>query len=182
MRENNVRMFVEIGMAVALAAVLNFITLFRMPQGGSVNLEMLPILIIAFRWGGFPGMLTGLVYGLIQLILNPYIVHPVQLIMDYPLAYSLVGLTGFMYIRSLNKKSNKSSYINVFFAVTAGGLGRLLSHILSGVIFFSQYVPEGQNPWLYSTIYNASYMIPSLIISFIIIIPLMKAVILRDNN
>jgi thiamine transporter len=55
MKKNQIRIMTEIGMAVALAAIFNFITLWRMPQGGSVNLEMLPILIIAFRWGAGPG-------------------------------------------------------------------------------------------------------------------------------
>ena len=71
----------EISMAVALAAILNFLPLWRMPQGGSLSLEMLPILIIALRWGAVPGMMAGAVYGLVQLALGPFIVHPAQLIL-----------------------------------------------------------------------------------------------------
>ena len=63
MRKNKIRIMTEIGMAVALSAILNFLPLWRMPQGGSLSLEMLPILIIALRWGAGPGMMAGAVYG-----------------------------------------------------------------------------------------------------------------------
>ncbi len=55
--QKNVKLMAEIAVAVALSTVLSYLTLFRMPQGGSINLEMLPILFIAFRWGGVPGLL-----------------------------------------------------------------------------------------------------------------------------
>lgn len=179
MREKKVRILAEIGMAVALAVVFNFLPLWKMPQGGSVSLEMLPILIIAFRWGGVPGMAAGLVYGLVQLAINPYIVHPVQLILDYPLPYMLVGIAGFI---PLKAQVDSARYAILLFAVLLGGAARFVSHLLSGVIFFSQYAPEGQSPWLYSAIYNGSYMIPSLIISFLIILPLLKKLILNNKK
>jgi thiamine transporter len=75
--EFSTRMLAEIGVAVALAVVLNFLKLWRMPQGGSVSLEMLPILVIAFRWGLGAGIFSGLIYGLLQLMFGAYIIHPV---------------------------------------------------------------------------------------------------------
>lgn len=179
MKANRVRIMTETGMAVALATVLNFLPLWKMPQGGSVSLEMLPIFIIAFRWGGVPGIISGLVYGLVQLAVNPYIVHPVQLILDYPLPYMLVGLAGFI---PLVKHQDSGKYSYLFLAVLLGGLARLLSHVVSGAVFFGQYAPEGQNPWVYSIIYNSSYMIPSLLVAFIIILPLYKTLILKKRD
>ncbi len=179
MRDKKVRLMTEIGVAVALAALLNFITLFRMPQGGKISLEMLPILIVAIRWGGIPGLITGFVYGLLQLILDPYIVHPAQVFLDYPFAYMLVGLAGFIPVK-LEKNNMMKAYRNILLAVLLGGFGRFISHLLSGVIFFGQYAPEGQSPWLYSSIYNASYIIPSILVSYLIIIPILKS--LLDNN
>lgn len=179
MRDKKLRLMTEMGVAVALAVVLNFVTLFRMPQGGKVNLEMLPILIVAFRWGGIPGIITGFVYGLLQLVLDPYIVHPAQAFLDYPLAYMLVGLAGLVPLK-LKENSKLKVYSSIFLAVLLGGLGRFISHLLSGVIFFGQYAPEGQNPWIYSTIYNASYIIPSILISYIIIIPILKTLLNKD--
>lgn len=172
MENKRIMLLAETGVAVALSAVLGMVNLYRMPQGGSISLEMLPILILAVRWGGVPGMITGLVYGFVQLIIDAYVVHPVQFLLDYPAAYMLVGLAGFIRIKDIEDK--KSSYVRIAGAVLLGGCGRFLAHLITGVIFFGSYAPEGQNPWIYSFIYNISYIIPSIIISYIIIIPLLK--------
>ncbi len=175
MSSKRVRLLAEIAVAAALSTVLSFITIWRMPQGGSVNLEMLPILFIAFRWGGVPGLLTGLVHGLLQLITGPYIVHPAQLILDYPLAYTLLGLAGFIPVFTAAGKIKSFSMI---LALILGGGARLFSHILSGVIFFAHLAPEGQNPWVYSFIYNISHLLPALVISAVVIAVLFKQ---REN-
>lgn len=104
-----------------------------MPQGGSVNLEMLPILIVALRWGGLAGMATGLVYGLLQLALNPYVVHPLQILLDYPLAYMLVGIAGFFSVRASDEVDRL--YLRILPGVLLAGFGRFLAHLLTGVIF-----------------------------------------------
>ncbi len=181
MERNRIRIMTEISMAVALAVIFNFIPLWRMPQGGSVSLEMLPILIIALRWGVAPGMMTGIVYGLVQLALGPFIVHPVQLVLDYPLPYMLVGLAG-IFTGKIDLKAKGSTYSWLLWAVLTGGLGRFVSHFFSGVIFFAQYAPEGQNPWVYSAIYNVSYLLPALLLSYIIIIPLIKNLVINENK
>lgn len=175
MTSKRVRLLTEIAVAAALSTVLSFITLWRMPQGGSVNLEMLPILFIAFRWGGIPGLVTGLVHGLLQLITGPYIVHPAQLILDYPLAYTLVGLAGFIPVFTA---AGKIKTFSLVVALILGGGARLFSHILAGVIFFAHLAPEGQSPWLYSLIYNISHLLPALVISSVVIVVLFKQ---REN-
>lgn len=181
MRDKKIRMMTEIGLAVALSAVFQLITFFRMPQGGSVNLEMLPILIIAFRWGGVPGMITGLIYGFLQLVINPYVIHPVQLIMDYPLPYALLGTAGFLPVNKF-KNNNFKLYSSIFAGTLVAVLGRFIIHVLSGVIFFSSYaLDKGQNPWIYSLIYNGSYIVPAMLLSLVIIIPLTKVLIKEDN-
>ena len=181
MKRNQIRMMTEISMAVALAAILNFLLLWRMPQGGSLSLEMLPILIIALRWGTGPGMMAGAVYGLVQLALGPFIIHPAQLVLDYPLAYMLVGLAG-IFSNKIDLKTKGSTYGWLLVAVLTGGLGRFICHFLSGIIFFAQYVPEGQNLWVYSAIYNVSYLLPALLLSYIIIIPLIKILVISESE
>ncbi|NLJ83592.1 MAG: energy-coupled thiamine transporter ThiT [Halanaerobiaceae bacterium] len=173
MEKRRIRLLAEMGVAVALAAVFNFITLFRMPQGGSVNLEMLPILVVALRWGGIPGIITGLVYGLVQLALDPYVVHPFQFLLDYPLAYMMVGIAGFFRLRNMREGGIKL-YLHVLPGILLAGFGRFLAHFLTGVIFFSEFAPEGQKVWLYSAIYNGTYILPSILIAYIIIIPILR--------
>ncbi|MFW5998913.1 MAG: energy-coupled thiamine transporter ThiT [Halanaerobiaceae bacterium] len=175
--ENYTRIIAEIGIAVAIAAVLNFFPLWRMPQGGSISLEMLPILFVALRWGGKPGLMAGLVYGLIQLVVNPYIIHPVQLIMDYPLPFMMLGTAGFFVIRK--NRGRDISYYKVFLAVLTASFLRFVVHVLSGVVFFSSYAPEGQNVWIYSIIYNGSYLVPSLIISYVVLILILKRLLIN---
>lgn len=174
--DNKTKLLVHMAIAISLSTVLNLIPLWQMPQGGTVSLEMLPILFIALRWGMAPGILTGLTYGLLQLLFGPHIVHPAQLILDYPGAYLFLGLTGLFKNKIRNCKKTKI-YAWVLVAVFIGVLGRFFSHLLSGVIFFGHYTPEGQNVWLYSIIYNASYLVPSMILSYIILLPLANKLI-----
>lgn len=158
----------EIGVALALAVVLGMIRIYRMPQGGSVSLEMVPIFYIALKQGVLPGILTGLLYGVLQLFLGAYIVHPFQLILDYPLAYGLIGFSGLL--QETVRRRPVPSMIAVF--VLLGSILRLFSHLFSGVIFFSQYAPEsfwglsiGGNPYLYSFLYNISFLLPEALIT-----------------
>lgn len=106
--DNKTKLLVHMAIAISLSTVLNLIPLWQMPQGGTVSLEMLPILFIALRWGMAPGILTGLTYGLLQLLFGPHIVHPAQLILDYPGAYLFLGLTGLFKNKIRNCKKNEN--------------------------------------------------------------------------
>ena len=149
------RMLVEGGLAAALAIALSYLKLWRMPQGGSVTLENIPLLIFSLRWGIKAGMGAGVVAGIVQLMLGGYVVHPLQALLDYPLAFGALGLAG-----SVRRP--------IWVGLSLGSFLRFACHVLSGVVFFGSYAPEGTNVWLYSTIYNGSYMLPNLIIAFIL--------------
>ena len=95
-----VQALAEIGVAVALAAVLGQLRLFMMPQGGSVSLEALPIIFVAVRRGVVPGATAGLLYGLLQLVLpGAFVFQPLQAALDYPLAFMALGAAGFVDVR-----------------------------------------------------------------------------------
>lgn len=147
-----VSVLVEGALCVALSVVLSYFKLFSMPQGGSITLEMAPLLFVAYKHGGKWGIMAGSISGLLQMLFGGYIVHPVQAILDYPLAFACMGMAG-MFGR------------HIVAGTIAAGLGRLFCHILSGVIFFSSYAPAGQSPWVYATVYNASFMTPTLILA-----------------
>ncbi|MFW5996166.1 MAG: energy-coupled thiamine transporter ThiT [Halanaerobiaceae bacterium] len=174
--KNNTNLLVHIALAIALSAVLNFLPLWQMPQGGKVSLEMLPVLFIALKWGTVPGIITGLAYGFFQLMFDPHIIHPAQLILDYPAAYLFLGLSG-LFSKKIRSCRKKRLFYWMASAVLLGVLGRFFSHLFSGVIFFSHYAPEGQNVWIYSIIYNASYLLPSMILCYIVLIPLTNKLI-----
>jgi thiamine transporter len=179
------RTLVEAGLTIALAYVLGRFILFKLPFGGSVSLDMLPILIFALRRGLVPGVLTGAVYGLLNYTLDPVqIVHPIQFLLDYGVAYGLVGLAG---IGAASWKrlfaSGRPWFAGIAIALPAcllGVVARFAAHFVSGIVYFGQYAPAGQPVWLYSLIYNASYMVPSglacLLLVLLILPTLQKAV------
>src|SRR5918997_1530683 len=159
------RVLTEAALAVALAFVLGFVVLFRMPYGGSVSLEMIPLILLALRQGWKVGVVAGAAYGLLYLAIDFFVVHPVQLILDYPLAYGALGLAG------LFKPTVRGAVLGTTVAV----LARFACHFLSGVVFFASVAPQGWNPYLYSAAYNAAYLAPSLGIAIMVTVVLLKA-------
>ena len=160
----------EVAILGAISFVLDQIG-FKMPQGGSVTLSMLPIIVMAFRWGILGGMLTGFVTGILQLIMGAYVLNPIQAALDYFVAYALVGAAAVTlgWLLSSKAKNNKGSMVKAIVVGTViGGLLRYLIHFIGGIVFFGSFAPEGQPVWLYSLVYNASYMIPSIILSAIV--------------
>jgi thiamine transporter len=149
------RVLVEGALAVAMTVAFSHLKLWRMPQGGSVTLENIPLLLFALRHGVKWGVGAGLVAGLVQLLLGGYVVHPIQALLDYPLAFGVLG------IAALIRKP-------LWAGLTLGSCGRLICHVLSGVVFFGSYAPEGTNVWLYSIVYNSSYMVPNLALSILV--------------
>lgn len=147
-------MMTETAVMIALALALSQLRLFRMPQGGSVTLAMVPILVLAFRWGGRAGVMAGAGLGLLRLVLDAFVVHPAQFILDYPLAFALVGAAGFIRSRPT-------------LAVIGSFAARMACHVATGVIFFASYAPEGTPALTYSLVYNGSFLLPELAITLV---------------
>jgi thiamine transporter len=134
---------------VALSIALNQVVLFRMPQGGSVTaFSMLPIVVCAYIFGVRRGMMAGMCVGLIDLIFNPYVVHPIQMLLDYPLAFGALAFAGLVRSR---KFGLATGYL-------LGLTCRYFCAVLSGIIFFGQYAPEGFNAVTWSIYYNITYL------------------------
>ena len=136
--------------AMALAMITSFLKLFEAPMGGSVTLfSMLFICCIGYWYGLRTGIMTGVAYGLLQLISDPYIISLPQMITDYVLAFGALGLSGIF----CNKKNGLvKGYI-------VGVLGRYLFAFLSGLIFFGMYAEgTGMSAPVYSLAYNGSYL------------------------
>jgi thiamine transporter len=167
MKKLSTRALVEAGVMIALAQVLSYVKIVGAPFGGSVTAgSMVPILFFAIRWGVGPGVFAGAVYGVLQFLLGPkYSMHILSILLDYIVAFGLLGLAG------LFTKSIKGILLGVF----AGILGRFVSVVISGVVIWSSYAPETMNPWVYSILYNGSYLLPELVISYFLVMILYKA-------
>ena len=151
------KIIAETVMFVALATVLSYIKIFSLPQGGSVTLvSMVPILLLALRRGPAVGLIGATLYGVVQFTVDPYMFSLAQALLDYPIAFGLLGVAGFFQKRP-------------FVGITLGMLGRFVAHFFSGIIFFASFAPEGMNPAVYSAMYNGGYLLVELVISIYVI-------------
>jgi thiamine transporter len=162
-----VKVLAEATVFIALTIVLKDVLppIYEMPQGGAVTIAgLVPLLWFALRRGLKYGVFAGFVYGLIHAFLpGAYIMHPVQGLLDYPIAFAALGLAGaFRKIPLLG--------------VAVGIIGRFLSSFVAGIVFFTSLSIDG----LYaSAVYNGTYLIPEFIISTIVIYILLKRKLLN---
>lgn len=160
-----VRMLCEGAILVALAQILGYIKLAQAPNGGSVTLAMFPIILFAVRWGLANGMLAGFAFGLLQMIFDgAYAWGWQSMVLDYLCAFTMLGLAGL----------GKGRRGGIYWGAALGCAGRYCVHVLSGVTIYKILVPTAclhwnfSDPWLYSLVYNAAYMLPNLIFTLLI--------------
>ena len=153
-------------LSIALSFILSYIKIFRMPNSGSVTLaSMLPLMLFAASYGVGPGLLAGAAYGLLQYLQGGWFVHPIQFLLDYPLAFALIGLAG------LYKYMPKAwSQWSIYAAMVLGALGRCLSATLAGIFYWETA------PWA-SLVYNGAYLVPDTLICIALAIFVGKRVI-----
>ncbi|MCI2049468.1 MAG: energy-coupled thiamine transporter ThiT [Lachnospiraceae bacterium] len=144
------RRLVFSSMAVALALVTSMIKFFHLPMGGSITLfSMLFITLIGYWYGLSAGVMAAVSYGLLQLVIDPYILTIPQMLIDYVFAFGALGLSGLF----------SNSRHGLLKGYAAGVLGRYFFAVLSGLVFFGSYASDWHMSALtYSLLYNASYI------------------------
>ena len=169
MKQTDVGILVEGGIMIALATLLSFIKVFEMPQGGSVTaVSMAPILIYSCRHGVKKGLVVSTVYGILQYLLQGgFSIHPMSILLDYLLAFGVLGIPGMWKGRQLTELLGCCVAIALRYVVL----------VISGVVVWGSYAPEGVSPLRYSIGYNASYMLPEGILTIVIIAVLYRKVI-----
>lgn len=143
-KQNRTRTLVYGALMLTLSFVLSYFKLFSMPFGGSVTLvSMLPLMMYACAFGPAAGFLAAFAYALLQIVQGAWIVHPVQFILDYFVAFTCLGLPSLF--------PNKLTL-----GTAVGGVARMLVSTVSGAIFFSDGgLDYGiANPWVYAFLYN----------------------------
>ena len=153
-------------LSIALSFILSYIKIFRMPNSGSVTLaSMLPLMLFAASYGVGPGLLAGAAYGLLQYLQGGYFVHPIQFLLDYPIAFALIGLAGlYKYMPTA------WSQWSIYAAMVLGALGRCISATLAGIFYWETA------PWA-SLVYNGAYLVPDTLICIALAIFVGKRVI-----
>ena len=146
--------------ALALAMVCSMIKFANLPMGGSVTIcSMLFIVLIGYWFGPYVGLTTAFAYGLLQFVVEPIFYTLPQMLRDYPLVFGALGLAGFF--------AGKKHGLQLGYLV--GVIGRYIFAVISGVVFFGAYAPEGTPAIVYSLGYNATYIVPEAVITLIII-------------
>jgi thiamine transporter len=165
------RALCEGAVLIALAQALGYLKLFELPQGGAITLSMLPIFLYCSRWGFGPGMVASVAFSVLQLLLDGAYAYSWQSMLgDYILAFSLLGAAGLFH---------KQKY-GFFYGTVLGCALRFLSHYITGATVWAIYMPESffgmtmTTPWLYSALYNGSYMLIDMLLTLLVGVLLWK--------
>lgn len=157
----DVKQLVFCAVSIAIATVTSMIKIYEFPFGGSVTLiSMFFICFVGYLYGPAAGIMTGMAHGVLQLLIDPYILFPMQVLVDYVLAFGALGLAGLFW------KSKNGLYKGYILGI----LGRYVFAVLSGWLFFGEYAWEGWNPLLYSMVYNGAYIFAEAAITLILLI------------
>lgn len=166
MKKNlTLRALTEGAIFLALGLVLNMLTIFRLPNGGSIDLGMVPILLFALRWGCGLGLLEGFLFGLLQVFIEGAIAWGWQsILLDFLVAFTPLGLAG------LFRGKGKNIFVGILLACFA----RFVVHYISGVTIYAIIAPtelfgvSWLNKWTYSLAYNGSYMLIDTIFCLVV--------------
>lgn len=177
MRNKNTQLLVEGALMIAMAWILSMIKFFELPQGGSITLEMLPLVVMGLRNGTKWGCFTGFVHGLLQMILGfsnvmycATILSQIGcILLDYLIAFTVLGLAPLF-----AKPFKNNRVVGATVGAILAGFLRFICSFLSGWLLWGSYAPEGTGAFVYSLSYNSAYMVPDIIILAVIVAILCK--------
>lgn len=152
---------------IAMSFALSYLAPIHLPYGGSVTIaSLLPLMIYSYMFGVRKGVFAGAIYGLLQVIQDPWILHPAQLLLDYPIAFAGIGLAGmFRGVHALDK----APQVKFLLGALVGSAIRYLAHLFAGVFAFGQFAADYgfDSDWLYSLTYN-SFVFADIAIAIVV--------------
>lgn len=200
-KKKNLRILVECGIMVAAAFVLNMFPIYQMPYGGKVTLfSMAPIMVIALRYGTKWGLSCGFVFSCIKLLMGisdiayvPGVGMIFCALLDYTLAFSAIGLAGIFRNVKFVKDEGKNKVVTTVSGVTFAMVMRFVCHLVSGALLWYEltkgwyaddptHIVNKYGMWVYSFLYNGTYMLPELILSIIAVPVILKLLKELDRN
>lgn len=191
----------ESAIMIALATVLSLIKVYEAPFGGSVTLlSMAPIIILSIRRGVKVGVTAGFVHSLIQLIFGlanvgwvPNMLGKILcIVFDYLLPFTVLGFGGMFRGVKFTKNERTNAIIQALLGTIVVTLLRFVCHIFSGVVIWYAldlewyaddpgHIVNKYGKWLFSLIYNGSYMLPE-IIETVIGVPILSTALAKVRN
>jgi len=170
---------IEAAFFAAIAMVLDLLPSITIAPAVTISFSMVPIFILAFRWGFKVSFISGFLWGLLQLTTgNFYFLSVVQFLIEYFIAFAFVGFAGLFHPviqNSLQKGSKLLVSIWVVVAVFVGSLARYFWHFVAGVVFWGDYAPEGMSPFMYSFAMNGLAMLGAAVLCSIVLVLLISA-------
>lgn len=154
------------GVLGGLGLALSYVKIFRAPMGGSITLaQVLPIMLYSYIFGTKKGVVLGFAIGMLQAAQDPWLLHPAQFLLDYPIAYASFGLTGcFAKVKKIDNKC-----ITFLLGSIIACICRFLSHFMAGAFAFGSFAPEEfSSVYIYSLVYTSSYVLPDTAISIVL--------------
>lgn len=151
---------VFIAMYLALFFILDYITkivpILQMPNGGSLGLSVVALLLASYHLGPKAGVLTGVLSVFIQYLTGAvWIAHPIQFILEYPLAFGIYGLAVLL-------PNTKIGKISIYWGIIVTNLLRMSFHIIAGAVYW-------KTTWAASVAYNAPYMLATMVLCLILV-------------
>lgn len=175
------RLICEIAIMTAIGFALDFLQggysrgLFV--NGGSIGIAMLPILILAYRRGFIPALISGIILAFLQMLGGIYAIADTwynvffQIALDYILAYPVVAFAG-LFKKKFDESNKNKQNLYLVLGTIVGGLIKLLCHYLAGIIFWGSSAPDNflGGKYLYSLVYNGGFMLPNIILCAVLLI------------
>ena len=166
MRNKKIGILAECAVMLALAFALSMAKLYEMPLGGSVTVgSMLPIMMIGIKYGPKIGVGTAFLYSVTQALqalasgnVFPYCEAGTTLVVcilfDYIVPFTVLGLSGIF----MKCSSIRTEEVRAYIGMAATVVVRFLCHFITGVVIWKQWAPEGMGKYLYSFLYNGSFL------------------------
>jgi thiamine transporter len=188
MRNLRLLVMIEAAFFAAFAFILDILPSIKISPAISISFAMVPIFILAFRRGVAAGLLSGFLWGLLQVVFgDAYYLTPVQFIMEYFIAFTFVGFGGLFYavIQKFFQNGHKKAALAwVVLATFVGSLARYFWHFIAGVVFWGKNAPEGMSPVIYSLTVNGTTMLGAFILCSVILVAVLASApkIIMENN
>lgn len=173
MRNNRLQVMIEASILAAAAMVLDILPSIKLAPNISVSFAMIPVFIVALRWGWKAGFFSGFLWGILQIVTgDASILHPVQALIEYLIAFAVIGVAGFFAPRVqeyLMTQHKGKALGTVILALFAGTFVRYFFHFIAGYVYWGSYAPEGMSPVWYSFVINGTTGVLTFILCVIVL-------------
>ncbi len=159
----SVKAMAFIAMFMALQVVLEYVfnLIPGQPQGGTITLSLLPIVLASYLIGGKYGLIVGCGATVLQFALGMAKFYgPWSLFLDYLIPLTVCGAAVWF-------KNFKLKNYTIYTGIILTMILKFVSHYFSGAWLFAEYAPDGISPWIYSFGYNLAYCLPTLVITYV---------------